>query len=102
MKAIRVQKAKGRAGWHWLLAEDDHKTLCGKLRLSLEVIQAAELERLPATEACHACLRAASGWTQHRVARSGGVFLAPSTGKLRTVGPLSHGTRLGRGGRQLG
>lgn len=102
MQAIRVQKAKGKFGWHWLNDHDPGRTLCGKPRLGLGVVTEGPLEKLPALEACQNCLRNAEGWKKPEHTSSGGGFtLEPSLGTLRTTGPLSHGTGSRRSGRRL-
>jgi hypothetical protein len=93
VKAIRVRKRSRSGGvcFHWLL--DPDRTLCGRVVSTLDVDATLELERLPGIEACRGCERALDGWAKPIVERDARQIAPPSHGKLRTSGPLSHGTR---------
>jgi len=95
VRAIRVQRRAQTGGYtaHWLL--DEGRTFCGRDPAGLDVVEELELERLPAVEACRACERAADGWTPPERTGLGAdrVTAPPAGGRMRTVGPLSHGTR---------
>jgi hypothetical protein len=106
MLAIRVQRRAQAGGYtaHWLL--DPGRTYCGRDPAGLDVVEEVELERLPPVEACRSCERAAAGWTPDAPGSSGylgeaRVTAAPAAGRLRTTGPLAHGSRA-RGSRRLG
>ena len=98
MNAIRVATTKGH-GWHWLL--DEGRTYCGLHVDRLNVVERDERDTLPPVEGCRGCIRCADGWTPRPHERADErVTLAPSLGRLRTTGPLAHGTRT-RSGRRL-
>jgi hypothetical protein len=101
VNAIRVRKRSKSGGitYHWLL--DPGRTYCGKHVDALQVDETLELERLPSVEACLQCERFRDGWTKpERAEGEQRVIAPPSHGRLRTTGPLSHGTRP-RQGRRL-
>lgn len=111
MQAIEVEKVVGRrrargSTWHFLNDRDPGRTLCGLSRLELAVVEELERDGLPEVNGCRGCLRATGELARERRTRSdvadpGRVTAEPAAGRLRTTGPLSHGTRSGRGQHRL-
>jgi hypothetical protein len=104
VRAIVNRKSSGGRVYHWLGGPG--RTLCGRNPADLEVVAELELDRLPAVEGCRGCVRTADGWTPDAPGSSGylgeaRVTAAPAAGRMRTTGPLAHGTR-SRGSRRLG
>jgi hypothetical protein len=91
VKAVLLRNRRS----HWVY--DAHVTYCGRMLVDLPVEREVSCEQLPG-DPCPSCERIAEGTPEHVAAHR--VTLPPSTGSLRTTGPLTHGTRP-RTGRRL-
>jgi hypothetical protein len=102
MKALKVAKRAKAGGYtyHWLI--DSERTACGRRPAELQIVDQLELERLPAVEACHHCVRTLDGWVPEQPRNSAEIKITaePQGGRLRTTGALSHGFNR-RSGRRL-
>lgn len=108
MRAIRVAKRNrkgnltGKTTAHWLL--DDDRTYCGRVVSEMRSIEHVDVERLDAVEACHGCVRFADGWTKNppgRIESEHRVTSESQPGRMRTTGPLNHGTAIRRSSRRV-
>jgi hypothetical protein len=90
MKALRVERANGRAHVvHWLAA-DGNWTICGLRVKVLLKPEYFDIVSLPLDEGCDVCPEMLN---VEKGRRSQGVVLNPGAGRLRKVGPLYHGLK---------
>jgi len=98
MRAVRVQRYDRRHVVHWV---DDGWTLCGRRLAALGIVDDLYLDELPVDEGCAACDEIARRPIPSSAPRSVYNTAEPARGRLRTVGPLAHGTRAHRVARWL-